>query len=288
MGPGDPAVTYKRIMRVSDTACEVLGTPLVYTPRKSPYLSRPYLVIQLFRVSGELKVTLALNTKASGVVKVTFCTSDRTKSPRSPRGAAVILLKKVPESTWVNLCFDLAYATTEHCSGAIFDSLESIEVSPSCIIKWIFASDTPLDPARSGDDVPNKFKIMGTINRATVFVGAPRSKASRATGDGGARPGRRQPLSPSYKRNTAKVEVRRLVPRRKTDPGGAHDSDDDDSDDVFGGGPPAPPAPPPRPPDAVVKDGPPENEEEELELVYIDQLKCYYCPNNQHYYQIDE
>lgn len=252
-----------------------------------------YLVIQIFHKAGD-HVTINLNiSSANGAVfKFSFSTLERKNQVRSSKASTKILLDKIPSDKWVNVCFDLEYVVMKYWPGGTLNALQSIEIHPTCLIRWIFAMATqPLRPENGGSDVPNKFKLMGGIQSETILVAESNKRKSRI-------PLRSQgsktkpPLTSSVEKPKRAMTV---VPKSEqgneklSDTFGNDfeddtESEEEDEDDAFLGktakaGVLA---------ELNVKNGVPTGEEEELELVYIEALNCYYCPSNQQYYQIDD
>ncbi|OHS99467.1 hypothetical protein TRFO_08413 [Tritrichomonas foetus] len=159
---------------------------------------------------------------------------------------------------------------------------------------------TPLRPEASGQDLPNKVKFIGGIKSSTVLVAenAPKSTSKSRIplrSQGAKVKPTISPLKPKRPKTvvghekTEEVQSQRYKspsPTFEDDFDEQYDDEEEETDDengAFMGS-----APRINRADIDVKNGLPENEEEELELVFIEALNCYYCPNNQQYYQIDD
>jgi hypothetical protein len=208
-----------------------------------------FLVIQIFhRASDSVNISLDVRTTAGAVFRLAFGGGDR-RLPSSSKKA--IPLDDIPADIWVNLCFDLEVLVPKYEPGCNFVSLEAIEIAPTCLIRWVFESRTPLSPDQRGRDLPNRFKLASIRSETIVVAHAPETpKGQRKSG----------------------IPIRR--PSRKKDAEGGPKSMGMSFEDDFEGDEDPPQLP--------------VGEEEELELVYIEVLGCYYCPNNQKYYQIGE
>jgi len=179
----------------------------------------------------------------------------------------------------VNLCIDLEYVVRTYWPGGAFECLRSIEIMPSCLVRWLFAAVTPLRPDASGVDLPNKFKLMAGIKCATMLIAEDESPAAR-------RQARDSLFSQGGKRKSERVTPgkRAMTALRKDEFEFSDDFIDDEELGETTAEPPPVDARGARPENEENE----ENEERELELVYIEARRCYYCPDDQQYYQIDE
>jgi hypothetical protein len=218
------------------------------------------LVVQLIhRVGDPVLITVSVRNTGGTTFTLPFCSHGR-RTPTTPKKSNGIMIDEVPPDRWINICFDIPSLVLRHQPGCTYEGIDSIEIGPTCVIRWIFLTKNLLAPSAKGSDLPNPFKFMGTLASETVVVT-----------EGVSTP----------KRSRIPVLVRpRVDGGRKTEdqtPSRTMSFEDDfivDEMEPFDGTPPA-----------SIED---HGEEEELELVYIDALACYYCPNNQKYYQVDE
>jgi hypothetical protein len=294
LGPRtDPAFPYEHISNARTTAYSITtASPnkFRYPVKMSDHLdiSMRYLVVQLFhKVSDPINISLNIRNTGNVVFKFSFSTVERKNRPPLSRSATKIQLDRIPDGIWVNLCFDLEYLVSRHRPGSAFESLQSIEIAPTCLIRWIFANSSELKPELEGQDIPNQLKFVGGIKSVTVLFSErcenkAEKKAQTPLGD----PGGKSKLPVRRAKTGSGVlgaKGQRIhVPMFEAD--FESDSNEDDSDETaFLGAPPSD-----RLADLNVRREIPENEEEELELVFIEALNCYYCPNNQQYYQLDE
>jgi hypothetical protein len=223
-------------------------------------LTMHFFVIQLYhRASDPVSINLFIRNTARDIYKFCFTTVERRNPARASKRSTTILLEPIPADVWVNLCFDLAFIVARYWPDAQFESLNGVEIAPPCLIRWIFAVASPLRPEAAGQDLPQVTRLTGGVESATVLVGdQPVPVVSRASRIPVRSPKVKTPLSPGH-------APRRSASHRPTRA--------EEEDDARGG----------IQPDA----GLPDDEEEELDLVFIETLGCYYCPNNQKYYMID-
>jgi hypothetical protein len=223
----------------------------------------PFLVIQLYsRSSDAVNINLHIRNTARDSFKFCFTTVERRNPTRASKMSTIIPLEKVPHDIWVNLCFDLGLIVRRHwpVSDAVFESLQGIEITPPCMIRWLFVIQNPLRPDSAGQDLPQQVRFSGGIESTTVLIGDtfPRLLGRSPT----AKVASPRPSGHAQGRSDHKAQERIA---------NGQQSDDETDLDVF----------------HVETPGGKSEEEGELTLVFIDTLGCYYCPDNQRYYQID-
>jgi hypothetical protein len=182
--------------------------------------------------------------------------------------STIIPIEKIPHDIWVNLCFDLGFIVNRYwpAPDPVFESLQGIEIAPPCMIRWLFVVQNPLRSDAAGQDLPQQVRFSGGIESTTVLVSdalpptVPRIAVL---------PGRAP---------TAKVASPRWPGRAQRKAQG-RSSEGQRSGGAL---------------EALLADRPivekgemPLGEEAELTLIFIDTLGCYYCADNQRYYQID-
>ena len=282
LGPGtDKECPYQFDRKAGTTAFSITGASTFH--RASPDIaSMPFLVIQIFhKANDQVRINLGVSTtKEPDEVKILSFSTDIRATRRASGPHARITLQRIPDNKWVNICFDLDTLVVQSCPGETFQALKFIEIHPSCLIRHIFAMTKTLKPENEGKDVPNKFRTPDSV---TVCVSRNASPKSRKVHSQGLHKKAEMP-SPKRAKTGAKPEKKPTTQESFGDDFILSDDDeeDDDSGEAFSGAPPQMDLP-----ELDVKRRLPENEEEELELVYIEVLNCYYCPNNQQYYQID-
>jgi Holliday junction resolvase-like predicted endonuclease len=277
LGPRvDPAFVYQDVTTARTTAYSISGTNAKFF-RYPVKMSDPlkiglrYLVIQIFhRASDTICLSLNIKTMNHETVKFTFSTIERKKQSRAMRMQAKIQIERIESDIWVNLCFDMVSIVRKYWAGGAFECLQSIEIAPTCLIRWIFATATQLNPDQAGEDLPRSIQFVGGIPSSTVLISE--SSAVSSVPHAKVRLPARPPVSGGKSIDNQPLssenpfEVRGYGTRRPSDVGRT------DKETAF----------------SASVSGNPGNEEEELELVMIDALNCYYCPSNQRYYQIDE
>lgn len=285
VGPGTDKDKYPYVwdQKARVTAYAVTGASTFHHNITSPDIaSMPFLVIQIFhKANDHVRINLGISTSREPEVVLSFSTDIRATGRQSGPGTR-ITLQKIPDNKWVNVCFDLDGLVVQSCPGETFQSLNFIEIRPSCLIRHIFSMTKALKPGNEAKDVPNKFKIPDNVTVRVARNASPKTRKVHSQGL------QKKVGIPSQKR--AKTGAN---PEKKPTTQGAvatfnddfidDDEEEDDSDEAFSGAPPSQLDLP----ELDFKRRLPENEEEELELVYIEVLNCYYCPNNQQYYQID-
>jgi hypothetical protein len=269
LGPRtDPAFVYQDISVARTTAYSISGTNANFfrypiKMRDGLRLGLRYLVIQIWHRFGDpIGLSLNIKTMNQGVVKFVFSTVERRNQSIPVRNQVKIQMERIEHDVWVNLSFDLAWIVKNFVPGDTFECLQSMEIGPSCLIRWIFASGTQLSPDQAGKDLPRAARFIGSIRCVTVLISelaGPEARPREIP-----RPGR------SARRTSGPIPLA-LPPM----------SIDDNPFEVRGYGK--------RVARTVSSDSSPSREgEEELELVLMEGLNCYYCPDNQRYYQVDK
>jgi hypothetical protein len=263
--PDSAGFHYESIPTARTVACAVTSAtgPLCHPlPPDAPALR--YLVVQLMHRAGDpVLIAVTVRNTAGAAFRLQFCSPGR-RTPATPKKGGGILIDEVPPDQWTNLCFDIQSLALRHQPGCAYEAVDSIEISPTCVIRWVFLAKTPLSPSAKGADLPNPFKFVGTLASQTVVVTEGVSTPKRSRIPVLVRP---------------RVDAGKRADGQDQTPSRAMTFEDDflaDEPEVeaFAGTPPIP-----------AED---HGEEEELELVFIDALGCYYCPDNQKYYQVDE
>ena len=250
-----------------------------------------YFVLQIFHKANDpVTFTLTILNTKNTVMKFSLSTLVRkhqqliTSKPTTR--AIKVHIPTIPHDEWVNLCVDLEYIVMKNAPGDSFDSLLSFEIFPTCLIRNVFASPNPLRPEVNGQDLPNKFKYTG-LKSTTILIAenAPKSNSkSRIPLRSQGAKVKPKIAPPKPKRPKTVIETEKEPIEDDFDEGALYDEEDtDDENGAFMGSPPKI-----NKTDLNIQNSLPENEEEELELVFIEALNCYYCPNNQQYYQIDD
>lgn len=257
-------------------------------------LQMRYFVVQIFHKAGD-PVTMNLTMKTANESQETvfsFSTSNRNSQQRSSSQKLVnVKLSTVPPDEWVNVCIDLEYAVLKNLPDSAFVALTNFEITPTCLIRFVFMIPFPLRPENNGVDLPNKTRFQGLKSHTVLYAeNVAKSLKSRNPGrsQGSMTKQTKSPLKPKRPNTAASNKKPKSdsfdnieKSMANTGPNFDVEEDSDDGDDFI--------TEPDAPKDDIdVQNGLPENEEEELELVYVDALKCYYCPNNQKYYQIDD
>lgn len=297
IGPKGPLKTIKfeYIGNARSIGYKISGTKsLIYAEHSSKplNLTMKFFVIQIFHKAGD-PVTLNLTIRTSNNTDSIFSlsTSPKLSKASSSQNFIPVKLPLIPPDEWVNICIDLEYIVFKYLPEVAFSSLTNFEVCPTCIIINVFALTFPLKPENSGNDLPNKTKII-SLKSQTVLIAenAPKSKVRNPGKSQGSTTKPPKPLLKPKRPKTFIDNTQDKTPVTFEDDfintqelNGQDDDDTDDDDDAFTGTQPHITRD-----DINVHNGLPENEEEELELVFIEALNCYYCPNNQQYYQIDD
>lgn len=300
LGPNRSLKTtkFEHIANARTTAYKISrGNNFIYSDHSSEPLNLQmrYFVVQIFHKAGDpVTINLTMKTaKESEETIFSFSTSNRATQQRSSSNMVNVKLATVPPDEWVNVCIDLEYTVIKNLPDSAFVSLTNFEINPTCLIRFVFTVPTPLRPENNGIDLPNKTRFQGLKSQTVLYAeNVPKTSKPR-------NPGRSQGLvtkqtkSPLKQKRpktaasneksssrTPETKFENSLPSKNK----AFDDEEEDSDDdAFIGSEPVITNE-----DINVQNGLPENEEEELELVYVEALKCYYCPNNQQYYQIDD
>lgn len=291
------------------------------TDSKTFGVTARYLVIQV-RVnnSENCTITIQLGDDAGNHFNFAFSTLS-CKRPSSSQMCALINLPLVKDK-WLNLCFDLQQIAANYWPSGNFQTLDSLEISPVCYIRDIYATNNPLSQDGNGMDLPKLYTMPAGIASMNVIIPDQNMKDSVEQFKSRI-PQRVTPTSESRPTRSPKIGATRQSTRR-TPPTTAST---DQSLSINGIGSQrtsqkkvipsfesnsrkqqSPPKSPPKSRDEEedtddsddafgsitdnrskldIKSQLPLGEEEELELVYIESLGCYYCPTNQQYYELD-
>jgi hypothetical protein len=277
------SIVYKHIINARSTAYPISGSSgdnlrIPLSANDQLDITMPFLVIQIFHKANDpVNISLSMQNTTKAIFKFNFTTAERKNPSISSNTSANILLSNVPADCWTNLCFDLRHAVSNHWAGSEFESLQRIEIAPTCLIHWVFSSTTLIG------DLPNRFRFTGGVESVTVTVGEGVTPRSSRKNRIESIPSQALKLKRNAIKTSGKKTKRKRGSESSTKPKKAPQVFEDDfdiADEIA--------APPAKDVNAMsLKRRLPEGEEEELELVFIEHLGCYYCPNNQLYYEID-
>lgn len=300
LGPNRSFKTMKfeHIANARTTAYKISRTNnFIYSEHSSEPLNLQmrYFVVQIFHKAGD-PVTISLTMRTANESDETvfsFSTSNRISQQRSSSQNVVnVKLATVPPDEWVNVCIDLEYAVIKNLPNSAFTALTNFEINPTCLIRYVFMVPFPLRPENNGIDLPNKTRFQGLKSQTILYAeNVSKTLKSRNPGrsQGSMTKQTKSPLKPkrpstaASNKKTKSDSLEKIEKSMTSNNKTFEDEEDSDDEDAFIGSEPQIPRD-----DIDVQNGLPDNEEEELELVYVEALKCYYCPNNQKYYQIDD
>jgi len=285
-------------------------------PATSLQITARYLVIQIrLAMEDTPTITITLGDDSGNHFNFAFSTVIRKVRPSSSQMCALISLT-LPKNLWMNVCFDLQEIAATYWPSGSFIVLDSIEVSPTCSIRNIYATTDPLDPSANGTDLPKGYEFPSSLASRNLLVpeklllsDARSSKKSkipmRVSSSFPRASGTLAPDQPPKPSTVSQPKPSRIpqaninmsvdsniipTPTELKEPPTyepvypSNDEEEESDDDAFNGIAPSIPT------DINlldIKSELPQDEEEELELIYIDSIGCYYCPSNQQYYQLD-
>ncbi|OHT17084.1 hypothetical protein TRFO_41307 [Tritrichomonas foetus] len=107
-------------------------------------ISYHYLVLQV-KVISNFTITITIRDDKTNHFNFAFSTATRKTPdgggrPSSSQTCALIGLD-LPKDTWVTVYFDLEQISRLYWVSGTYHYLDSIEVSPSCVVRWIFAQE---------------------------------------------------------------------------------------------------------------------------------------------------
>jgi len=225
---------------------------------ESLHMVNKFIVIQVFHKIGD-NFTIALHLRNTENAQIKFVISTTPRSISKINSKTVIQIIEIPPNKWVNICFDLDFVVSKNWPDNSFSSLTHIEVTPSCLLRWMFSSTIPLKQESCGKDLPSFAGFNGLDSQTILLSEKVTSRISKI-------PVRKKtPNTPTRSRPSKPIPI--IIP----------EEEDSLDEKVFSSEPPSP-----------IKPDIQMTEEEELELVFIDAIGCYYCPSNQQYYHIEE
>ena len=286
-----------------------------------------YLVIQIKTpYDSNPTITISISNDAGNHFNFAFSTVSK-KRPSSSQMCALINLPLVKD-VWVNVCFDLQKIAAIYWPGGSYQLLDSIEISPTCSIRNVYASNEPLDELADGSDLPKPYEHAFNIESKTLLLPieeddqieetlatsqskpslkpVPADKNKRSPKKSSKPPfsAKSQPSNAiqiegtQLRSSQTNVKFKNLQAKKpkinaKTEPIKTVIEDitvsNESSDSIVFVSNDFETAS-----DSVHTSESAENkasslatEEEELELIYIENLGCYYCPSNNNYYQLN-
>ncbi|EAX97467.1 hypothetical protein TVAG_135200 [Trichomonas vaginalis G3] len=145
------------------------------TDAKTFGVTARYLVIQLRVIQSEnCTITIQLGDDAGNHFNFAFSTLS-CKRPSSSQMCALINLPLVKDK-WLNICFDLQQIAADFWPSGNFQTLDSLEISPVCFIRDIYATNNPLTPDGNGLDLPKLYSLPSGIASMNVLVPDPSAK----------------------------------------------------------------------------------------------------------------
>lgn len=280
----------------------------IQLPLGSPEITMRYLALQVkVKPNKDFTITMKIRDDKNNHFNIAFTTVVRTNPERpSSSQTSALLNLNLPKGEWVTVYFDLELLSKQLWVSGTYHYLDSIEIAPTCTIRWVFAQDHPLLRNDDGEIVmPKGFEYqVGMVTQTILVPEVNREQAVRKSKI----PTRTSSTSKPKTASTAhSASSNVLQVRKSTVSTGAlksvktpnppevpikvednnteeEEEEEEDMTDAFGGAPPKIDDVS----DIVINQGVPEGEEEELELVYIEALGCYYCPSLQKYYQIGD
>lgn len=234
-----------------------------------------FLIIQVKLLQDDSPTfTVTIKDKNNNKLNISISTVGRLRPSTSLQTSAMTVLK-IPKGFWYNICFDLKTLVSELWNENTYSLLDSIEITPSCLIRYIFASDNRINPAANGTDLPRGFSYTHQLASRTIcFPNENKPKKSKIP----CRASQKPQSAPILPKPVASTSTNRTSATKEIDRLFGLEEDESDDENAFDGVPAS---------EFVVKSSLPEGEEDLLELVYIESLGCYYCPSNQQYYQFE-
>lgn len=131
-----------------------------------------FLVIQIrLTSSSNTTITIQLGDDACNHFNFAFSTLS-CKRPSSSQMCALINLP-LQKERWLNICFDLQQIAANYWPNGSFQTLDSIEISPVCFVRDIYATNNPLSSEANGTDLPKLYTYPAGIASTNVIVPDP-------------------------------------------------------------------------------------------------------------------
>ncbi|KAH0794077.1 class I SAM-dependent methyltransferase [Histomonas meleagridis] len=263
-----------------------------------------YIAFQVYVNSGcDFTITMTIRDDKANRFNFAYSTARRKNQERPSSSQTCALLNlEMKRNHWYTLYFDLELLSQQYWISGTYHILDSVEVSPKCKIRWIYAVDNFLNshnqitlPNGLDVDFPNGIDSFNLVLPQNIEASLPPidnplrksripTRSSTAKSRSSKYPTSVKSESRSKSALTSKKNLKpntfANVSKPETSTFDAHEEEEDSDCSAFDGVAPKS--------DIQINYGIPENEEDELELVYIEVLGCYYCPSNQQYYQLDE
>lgn len=259
-----------------------------------------YLVIQVKAEAGKnFTITIRIGDDKRNHFNVAFTTHPQRSDRPSSSSTSALLPLDIPRDKWMVIYFDLRLIAAQRWGSYSFHFLDGLEISPTCQISKIFVQENA--PVRGPDNefmMPAKeLEFPNGLDFSTMMIPSPEPPVAHIT------PERKSGIPTrvsTSKTPSSSGSVRRSGPMTHKTPATAYGfkpssksnrkpkivqqevEEDSDDDCAFDGTVPSSGHS-----DIEINRSLPQNEEEELELVYIEEMGCYYCPSNQQYYTLD-
>ena len=137
--------------------------------KSSLAITARYLVIQLRLVSSaNATITIQLGDDSGNHFNFAFSTLS-CKRPSSSQMCALINLP-LQKERWLNICFDLQQIAANYWPSGSFQTLDSIEISPVCYVRDMYATNNPLSSEGNGTDLPKLYTYPAGIGSTNVLV----------------------------------------------------------------------------------------------------------------------
>ena len=128
-----------------------------------------FLVIQLRLVSSaNTTITIQLGDDSGNHFNFAFSTLS-CKRPASSQMCALINLP-LQKERWLNICFDLQQIAANYWPSGSFQTLDSLEISPVCYVRDMYATNNPLSSEANGTDLPKLYTYPAGIASTNVLV----------------------------------------------------------------------------------------------------------------------
>lgn len=266
------------------------------SPKEMLRRTEQYVGLQV-KALGDFTFTVRLCDGQDNHFNLAWSTvaSKRAERPGSSSETGVLVNLAVPKNQWTTVYFDLLAVAERYWRPGAFQALVGVEISGNCSVRNIFVhretpvrSDDPMEVLPMDvrfprkvvstlvyipSDIPDEPKPVEAPRASRIptrgGMGSVRRSGGIVTGTGSGRPGRgSRPASDSDR-------------GRANDPADkkkeSSSEDDDDDSDPFSA----------LPAGIEINTSLPDDANEELELIFIETLNCYYCPDNQQYYKLE-
>lgn len=138
-----------------------------------------YLAIQV-RTSDDFTITITIRDDKTNSFNFAFSTfarktqqqqdsSNTPSRPSSSRTSALFNLD-IPRDIWATLYFDIETISQQYWPAGSYQSLDKIEISPTCSVRWVFMQENLLYNETNDVELPKGLEYPKGISSTTIII----------------------------------------------------------------------------------------------------------------------